>query len=253
MAKMYGLNGRISGKMGNTVFRVRGGEQIATQYNPIVSNPNSKGQQDTRTAFKLMSVMAAVLAPEIVMKRVGGSLPRNRFAKANWPLIEVDDVGQEVEASLLVANLQLTDGQLSMSSLKVSSEGNAINVSLVAGQEQNFDAVRWVAVEVPVSGRVGTLGVTNRPARIRATKTTVNATPGAASDFSDTLAVGFDPAEVGMVILAYGIVNRETARTRYENAAGDGESGEISLTSGRTAAKSGIIYSTTAGALVPAL
>lgn len=253
MAKLYGLNGRISGKMGNTVFRVRGGEQIATQYNPIVSNPNTKGQQDTRTAFKLMSVMAAVLAPEIVMKRVGGSLPRNRFAKVNWPLIEVDDVGQEVEASLLVSSLQLTDGQLSMSSIKVSKVQDGIEVSLAINEEQAFDAVRWVAVEVPTSGRVGTLGVTNRPARIRATKTTVNANPGTASNFSDTLDVDFNPAEVGIVILAYGIVNRETARTRYENADGDGESGIISLTSGRSAAKSGIIYSATTGARVLAV
>lgn len=250
MAKLYGLNGRISGKMGNTVFRVRAGEQIATQYNPIVNNPNTKGQQDTRTAFKLMSVVAAVLAPEIVMKRVGGSLPRNRFAKVNWPLIAVDDVGQDVEASLLVANLQLTDGQLSMSSIKASRDRTQIMVSLEVGEEQNFDAVHWVAIEVPISGRVGTLGVTNRPARIRASKTTANATPGTPSNFSDTLDVDYDSASYGMVILAYGIVNRETARTRYEPADGDGVSGQVTLTSGRTAAKSGIIYSTTAGILV---
>lgn len=252
MAKMYGLNGRISGKMGNTVFRVRAGEQIATQYNPIVTNPNSKGQQDTRTAFKLMSVMAAVLAPEIVMKRVGGSLPRNRFAKVNWPLIEVEDVGQEVEASLLVSKLQLTDGQLSMSTIKATKVQDGIEVSLGIGEEQTFDAVRWVAIEVPVSGRVGTLGVTNRPARIRATKTTANATPGEASSFSDSLPVVYDSAEVGIVILAYGIVNRETARTRYENADSDGAYGEITLVSGRTNAKSGVIYSTTAGVIARA-
>lgn len=250
MAKMYGLNGRISGKIGNTVFRVRAGEQIATQYNPIVNNPNTKGQQDTRTAFKLMSVITAVLAPEIVMKRVGGSLPRNRFAKVNWPLIEVDDVDQNVEASLLVADLQLTDGQLSMSQIKVSIDNTDINVSLVAGQEQTFDAVRWVAIEVPITGRVGTLGVTNRPARIRATKTTLNATPGDASDFADTLPVAYDPSEVGIVVLAYGIVNRETARTRYDNATADGGAGIITLSSGQSTAKSGFIYSTTVGILV---
>ena len=58
MAKIYGINGKITGKVGNTVFAVDGGIQVARQYNPIVANPRTEGQQDQRLKVNLAGQMS---------------------------------------------------------------------------------------------------------------------------------------------------------------------------------------------------
>lgn len=111
---MQGITGKLSGKMGSAVFRVRNGQQVVTQYNPIVANPNTKAQQGPRSKFKLLSQLAAVLSPGFgtlnVVRRPAKGTPskRNAFMKINYPLTANDERGGEVVAEVDMAKLKLT-------------------------------------------------------------------------------------------------------------------------------------------------
>lgn len=111
---MQGLTGKLSGKMGSAVFRVREGQQIVTQYNPLVKNPNSDGQQAQRAKFKLMSQLAAVMAPgfgtmgTINRPARGKSTQRNAFTQINMKLVKVVRDGQNVTAKIPMEKVKLT-------------------------------------------------------------------------------------------------------------------------------------------------
>ena len=115
MATMQGITGKLSGKMGAAVFRIRKGDQIVTQYNPVVSNPNTAGQQEKRAAFKLMSQLGAVMAPAFgaLDKPAAGSkgagTARNRFFQLNYPKIEVEKNQEGVIAKIPMEEIKLTD------------------------------------------------------------------------------------------------------------------------------------------------
>ena len=82
--KLNGFVGKGTGKLGSSVFAVSGGEQIVRQYNPNVSNPNTDAQVAQRAKFKLMSQLAAVLAPGLAFKKDSLVSPRNKFIKKRY-------------------------------------------------------------------------------------------------------------------------------------------------------------------------
>lgn len=115
MAIMQGITGKLSGKMGSAVFRVRNGAQVVTQYNPIVKNPDSAGQQEARAKFKLLSQLGAIMESGFgtmaVTKKAGKSAPtqRNAFMQLNYPLVAVNMSSDVPErATIPMANVQLT-------------------------------------------------------------------------------------------------------------------------------------------------
>ena len=71
MAKAVGIIGSLTGKIGNAVYRVRRGEQIASVYQPNVNNPKSKRQQFSRAKMKLA---VNVLKPFLMPLELGWSL-----------------------------------------------------------------------------------------------------------------------------------------------------------------------------------
>lgn len=84
MAKIYGLFGSMTGKVADVVMSVRNGEQIARKYQPMVSNPSTQAQIETRAKLKLMSQLSAVMAPVIAIPRRGNVSSRNLFVKTNF-------------------------------------------------------------------------------------------------------------------------------------------------------------------------
>lgn len=116
MAKMQGLVGGLSGKMGNAVFRQRYGETIVAQYQPVVSNPNTPAQQNARAAFKLITQLSAIMAPAYgtlgVVTRPArrGRNPRTGFVAKNYGLIVVDPNPEAAErVTIPMEQLQLTE------------------------------------------------------------------------------------------------------------------------------------------------
>lgn len=146
MAKMQGLTGKMSGKMGSVVFRVREGEQIVTQYNPIVKNPNTTAQSTQRVSFKLMSQVAAAMASAIINRPARqGQSPRNRFVQQNFPLVEADSTNARVP----MEQLQLTSSSTYLGTITANPSTLQVSVENIPS---SITKVRFVTVEYPDNG-----------------------------------------------------------------------------------------------------
>lgn len=148
---MQGITGKLSGKMGAAVFRVREGQQVVTQYNPIVKNPNTEGQQTQRAKFKLMSQLAAVMAPGFgtmsvtTRKAKGKPSQRNAFTQLNFPLVQVTSEDQEVTAKIRMDQLKLTSSFRSIPELESTSVQGGFTVEM-GGIATDVSTVRLIVV-----------------------------------------------------------------------------------------------------------
>lgn len=152
MAKVNGLQGVISGKLGNTVFRNRYGKTIAAQYQPNVENRRTDTQVAQREKFKMMNQIAALMAPAIAIPRNGGQTARNQFVQDNIKLIE--SVPNSVEKRFNALDMQLTRGTTNLTSFTASF----------------VDASNKSSVQITARGGTftvgyGTLAVSTRPER----------------------------------------------------------------------------------------
>ena len=154
---MQGITGKLSGKMGAAVFRVREGQQVVTQYNPIVKNPNTTGQQAQRAKFKLMSQLAAVMAPGFGTMGVterparGKGTSRNGFVQKNFPLVETESVNDNVTAKIPMEDLKLTDGTKYLGTIAATAEAGEISVE-VSDIPAEVSSVRFVVVTYKNAG-----------------------------------------------------------------------------------------------------
>lgn len=181
MAKIQGLTGKMSGKMGSVVFRVRQGEQIVTQYNPIVKNPNTQAQSTQRVAFKLMSQLAAVMASAIINRPARqGQSARNRFVQQNFPLVTADAENAKVKMDRL---------QLTSSSTYLGEIGIENNVVTVEEIPANVTKVRFVEVSYPQAGDMSRPVVTT----LREVDVVENEASFTANEGSTILAYGLIP------------------------------------------------------------
>lgn len=106
MGKVTSLNGKVTGKIGGVVYSTSAGAIIAREYNPNVANPNTSKQVDQRAKMKLMSQIAAALAPVIVIPKEGLKSSRNLFIKKNFDQASA----HEGIAQITYENVQLTNG-----------------------------------------------------------------------------------------------------------------------------------------------
>lgn len=118
MARVVSMQGIGKGKVGSMVYSVTGGQMIARAYQPNVANPNTQAQVDQRAKMKLMSQIAAALAPVIVIPKEGLKSSRNLFIKKNF-----DNVSAESGvAQLTYENLQLTNGNAGLPAIVISRD-----------------------------------------------------------------------------------------------------------------------------------
>lgn len=200
MAKIYGLNGVLTGRQGNNVFAVRGGEQILREYQPKVFNPNTEAQVAVRARMKLMSQLSAVMASAIAIPRLGAKSSRNRFTSVNFPVTSYTNG----EADITLTSIKLTLGVISLNPLIATRTGGGTieaHVGGVPGQQPyaDYDRVEYWAF---VKQTDGTLRLGQHAS-------------------SSTLEGGF-PVSMVMgttseaVVYAYGIrFNTEAARVAY--------------------------------------
>lgn len=202
---MQGITGKLSGKMGSAVFRVREGQQVVAQYNPIVKNPNTGSQQAQRAKFKLMSQLAAVMSPGFGTmvaqnpKRKGRPNQRNSFTKLNFPLVEVSTDDQEVTAKIPMEQLKLTSSFRNLPELDLSptAGGGGIDVEMTDSIPNEVTTVRLVTVGY----------INNIP-------TIVDLRDVPAEDFEGTVSI---PVSNGKyTILAYGLIPSESAKTTID-------------------------------------
>lgn len=143
MAKVYGLNGYLRGKLGNTVFAIRNGEQLSRQFNPNPLNPKTAMQTANRAKLKLLSQLGAALQPVIAIPRVGMVSPRNGFTQANYPYTAF--AGEA--ASIDIADIQLTKSSVALSGFAADRAGGAsIEVNMLESVAASCDAVVYVVL-----------------------------------------------------------------------------------------------------------
>ena len=108
--KLNGILGTGTGKLGSSVFASVGGKQVVRQYQPQVSNPSTVKQVDQRARLKLMSQLAATLAPCIVIPKEGTVSSRNKFISKNFDFA----IANNGVAQISYENVQLTNGTVGL-------------------------------------------------------------------------------------------------------------------------------------------
>ena len=123
----------MTGKLADTVMSVRNGEQIARKYQPVVFNPSTPKQIETRAKMKLLSQLSAVMAPVIAIARQGAVSSRNMFTKVNYPFTTYADN----TADITLTSVQLTKSIVSLPNITAVREGNNVNVQLASSAALN--------------------------------------------------------------------------------------------------------------------
>lgn len=141
--KQYGILGKGSGKLGSSVFAISGGEQIVRQYNPVVSNPNTPAQVAQRAKLKLMSQIAADLAPILAIPKDGLKSSRNIFVSKNIGLATYENN----EAQIHVPGLQITAGSGFLGEILVSAAPEGLSVIMQNNVPSGIDKVVYVLLE----------------------------------------------------------------------------------------------------------
>lgn len=198
MAKIYGLFGAMSGKVADVVMSVRNGQQIVRKYQPNVANPKTQSQSGTRARFKLLSQLAAVMAPVIAIPRTGNVSTRNRFTSINFPLSSFDNN----EASITLTGVQLTKSVVALPGIIATRSGGGLNAHLGTAAVDVNRVVYAVFTK------------TNNELRL------VDSKVATAVGTSDPWGVNFNdvPSTEEMVVYAYGVRdNTDSARLAFGN------------------------------------
>lgn len=139
MALIYGLFGSMKGKVADVVMTVRNGRQIVRKYQPNVYNPSTPGQIAQRAKLKLISQLAAVMAPIIAIPRKGNVSARNLFIKKN--ISDVSFVDSDAEINL--QNVQITNSVVALPSVDLSTAGGNL-VARLAEVDPSLNVDRMV-------------------------------------------------------------------------------------------------------------
>lgn len=105
MGKVVGLIGSASGKVGNVVYAVSNGIQIARVYQPIVSNPKSTAQMQQRAKANLAGRLSAI-TPKDAIAGLGSNGRERRGAFLSNILLKATN---GLENNLITAKLQPAD------------------------------------------------------------------------------------------------------------------------------------------------
>lgn len=230
MAKIYGFSGKVTGKKGDAVFAVRNGENIIRQYNPIVANPKTAKQQNSRAALKLMSQLSSIYRTIIAIPRDGAVSPRNQFTSLNYKLTSVSNGNAQIN----LPAVQLTKSSEEMAAFSVSrSNHTQILCGLV--QAQAYDEVVYAVVAKNA----------NEKLRVFASAVVANGNPGG----TDTFAAKLPYTDEAIVVYAYGITfTNAQAKTDFGNIFAPTAQEVAQLISSRSLSAADYLHTATAGA-----
>lgn len=145
MAKLNPIFGKATGKVGGSVFQINSGVQIWKEKATKVTNPNTDAQVAQRAKLKLMSQLAAALAPGLGFKKIGLVSARNQFVSKNIGFATYENG----KASVLIQSLQLTPGTIAAPVIDASRPSGASNfsVDLSDGQNSVFEKIVLVSAK----------------------------------------------------------------------------------------------------------
>lgn len=219
MAIMQGITGKLSGKMGSAVFRVRNGAQVVTQYNPSVKNPDTAGQQEARAKFKLLSQLGAIMESGFgtmsVTKKAGKSAPtqRNAFMQLNYPLVAVDMSSDVPErAKIEMDKVKLTSSSRPLGEITGNTGSISVNNIPDGVRSVRFVEVTYREVQV-VDPDTGSFIIKVRPEVKRITDVPVETTNNSrAAEYEVQQGESF----AGNTVLAYGLIPTTSGASRVD-------------------------------------
>lgn len=230
--KLHGIGGVGTGKLGSMVYSVRNGQQIVRQYNPIVANPSTAAQVEARSKMKLMSQLAAIVAPVIAINAEGLKSKRNLFISRNYPLAGY----AENTAQIDMAGVQLTKSNTAFPDFEVDRKnGQSIAIHLSEDATNLFDRVIYCAVISQADGS------------LRLWDDVLVTEAGAGGLFPATLP--YTPNAIA--IYGYGIrANNDDAKAAYANLK-SGDAGKLAeILTSRSATLAAITISETKGCVL---
>lgn len=197
--KLYGIGGQGTGKLGNQVFAIRSGEQIVRQYQPVVANPNTEAQVASRSRLKLLSQLAAIMAPAIAIPANGMKSKRNEWISQNYELSRVNDGAAQINLNAI----QMTKGIIALGEFRADrTNASAIACELANDSTEHIDRVIYVAFEKGADSSLHMLD------------SKVISDAGANGQFEGNLKY----TDKAVVVYAYGVRdNTDKAKARFAN------------------------------------
>lgn len=203
---------RGSGKVGSIVVKTVNGQPIASEYQPQVANPSTRPQVNQRARLKLMSQLAAALAPVIAIPKEGNVSARNGFIARNIKYAYAADGNAQVTYE----NLQLTAGNTALPSLVATRTTGASPTLTLKLADAPGDAVSRIVFAVFVRSSEN---------KLMLVKSVVQTEKGTDGDY----AVSMEDISGDLILFAYGIKDvSATAQATY---------GEMSIASGEDIAR----------------
>lgn len=153
MAKLVGLVGTGSGKVGNFVLaKGENGQTIARAYQPQVANPKSPKQTMQRAKVNLVGQVSGLLESDVLRSLEMGSKRKNRseFLHSLLRIVEVTSVNNVVTAKFNPALLKLSNGVApivaSAAAVQIAADEIRMPLTVPAGTPTNKYGERLVAI-----------------------------------------------------------------------------------------------------------
>ena len=197
--KLSGMAGTGSGKVGSMVYATVAGQQIVRQYQPVVANPSTVPQTNSRAKLKLASQLATALREVIAIPREGLKSSKNLFIKRNYGIF----VAAGGYAQVSYENLQLTNGQAGLPAITATRDAsNNVTMKLAEAAPANISRVVFIMYKKTSEGA------------LQLVNSAISSVRGANNDFEKAI-----PGAAGeLVLFAYGMKDADAAATaKYGN------------------------------------
>lgn len=251
MGKVTSLYGKTTGKIGSIVFSTSGGQTIAREYNPNVSNPSTEAQVNQRARMKMMSQISSALAPVIVMPKDGLVSSRNQFVKKNfqWSMAAAGT------AQVSYENLQITNSNRGLPQVLLKTDGSAPAIGLVSKPSADIKSVVYALFGKNTEGGLDFIG-----SFIISTETDESQYPdlfyqmiiddaGYSPGVPDNFKTDVWDQYNEVLVYAYGISDdKESARAKYGNVKFETAVDVAQLVANRTINFSSTLFTMTRGA-----
>lgn len=229
------------GKMAGSIIKagVGGGTQIAAAP-ASVSNPRTSGQIKVRSKFKLLSQLAASLAPVIAIPRDGALSPRNQFTSINSDKVRTTDG----VAQISLENVQITKSKRALPQIIATRNAAGADASLKLAMAN--DVTNMASRVVYVIMRKNSEGNLENVASAITAVTAENPT-------AEVTYTKQDLSESNIVILAYGMLDKDAAATvKYGDMHVEAASDIAKLIVSKTITTSDYTFTETRGASMDA-
>lgn len=145
MARVYGIQGNVTGKIANAVYAVVKGVNVVRAYNASPANPQTPKQVESRAKLKELSQLSAAFAPIIGYQAKGLVSARNLFTQGNYEKVSyTNDV-----ANVDITTLDLTGSRVGLGVLDYNRSADGLSARIVGPADGLIAVVYGVTVVKP--------------------------------------------------------------------------------------------------------